>query len=100
MTEDDLKLLDSIIKNKETHYAEVRKSAKQIKQSFPPTKMILNPKIDSKTQRRLQCSLPSRVFWNEFVRKEFYRNVECTLFGERVPNPFVSGARVFKPKLD
>jgi len=100
LTEDDLKLLNSIIKNKETHYAEVRKSAKQIKQSFAPTKMILNPKIDSKTQRRLQCSLPSRVFWNQFVKKEIYGDIECTLFGKRVPNPFVSGVRVFKPKLD
>ncbi|MGI8555406.1 MAG: hypothetical protein ACR2LT_03490 [Pyrinomonadaceae bacterium] len=100
LTEDDLRLLDSIIKNKETHYAEVRKSAKEIKKSFAPTKMILNPKIDSKSQRRLQCSLPFNVFWNEVAKKESYRNIETLLFGGRVPNPFVSGARVFKPKLD
>ena len=99
LTEEDLKLLDLTIKNKETHYAEIRKLAKEIKKSFPPTKMILNPKIDSKTQRRLQCSLPFGVFWNEVVQKESCRNIECSLFGERVPNPFVSGARVFKPKV-
>lgn len=98
LKEKDLKLLDSTIKNKETHYAEVRKSAKEIKKSFPLTKMILNPKIDSKQQRRLQCSLPFNVFWNEFAKKEPYRNVECSLFGERVPNPFASGVRVFKLK--
>lgn len=98
LTAENLKSLDSIIKNKETHYAEARKSAKEIKQSFPPTKMILNPKIDSKSQRRLQCSLPFSVFWSDLVKKESYQNVECALFGERVPNPFVSGARVFKPK--
>ena len=100
LTENDLKLLDSTIKNKDLHYAEVRKSAKEFKKSFPPTKMILNPKIDSKSQRRLQCSLPFNIFWNEIVKKESYRNVECSLFGERVPNPFVSGARIFKPKID
>ncbi len=99
LTEAELKLLDSTIKNKETPYAEVRKSAREIKQSFAPTHIILNPKIDSKSQRRLQCSLPFGVFWNDFVKNESYRNVECSLFGERVPNPFVSGARVFKPKL-
>lgn len=100
LTAEDLKLLDLTIKNKETYYAEVRKLAKEIKKSFPPTKMILNPKIDSKSQRRLQCSLPFNVFWNDAVKKEFSRNIECELFGERVPNPFVSGARVFKPKVD
>ena len=100
LTEEDLELLDSTIKNRETHYAEVRKSAREIKKAFPLTKMILNPKIDSKIQRRLQCSLPFNVFWNDVAKKESYRNVECSLFGERVPNPFVSGARVFKPKLD
>ena len=99
LTEKDLKLLDSVIKNKGTHYSEVRKLAKEIKTSFPPTKMILNPKIDSKSQRRLQCSLPFGIFWNEFVKEESYKNIECALFGERVPNPFVSSTRTFKPKV-
>lgn len=98
LTEKELRLLDSTIKNKETHYAEVRKSAREIKKAFPPTRMILNPKIDSKSQRRLQCSLPFGVFWNQFAKEEPYRSVECALFGRRVPNPFVSGVRVFKPK--
>jgi hypothetical protein len=99
LTEKDLQLLDSTIKNKEANYAEVRKKALEIKKSFPPTKIILNPKIDSKNQRRLQCSLPFSVFWNDLVKKQSYRSLECSLFGERVPNPFVSGQRVFKPKL-
>ncbi len=100
LMEKDLKLLDSTIKNRATDYAEVRKLAKEIKKAFLPTKMILNPKIDSKIQRRLQCSLPFGVFWNDVVKKASYQNVECSLFGERVPNPFVSGQRVFKPKFD
>lgn len=100
LTKEQIKFLDSTIKNKEMNYSEVRKLAREIKQSFPPTKIILNPKIDSKTQRRLQCSLPFGVFWKDVVKKESYRNVECSLFGERVPNPFISGVRVFKTKLD
>lgn len=93
-------MLDSTIKNRETHYNEVRELAKKIKKSFPPIKIVLNPKIDSKIQRRLQCSLPFKTFWSEFAGKEPYRNIECSLFGKSVPNPFVSGARVFKPKVD
>lgn len=100
LTEKDLDLLDSTVKNREIEYTEVRKRAQEIKKSFPPTKIALNPKIDSKIQRRLQCGVPFNVFWKEFAQKESYRKIDCLLFGERVPNPFVSGARVFRPKLD
>lgn len=97
----DLTLLDSTIKNIESHYSEVRKTAKEIKNSdkFKHTKIILNPKIDSKKQRRLQCSFPFNIFWRDFVGKEPYQNINCELFGEKVPNPFLSGQRTFKPKL-
>lgn len=97
----DLTLLDSTVKNTELHYSEVRKRAKEIKNSgkFQQAKIILNPKIDSKTQRRLQCSLPFGVFWQDFVRKEFYQKVDCELFENKVPNPFLSSQRIFKPKL-
>ncbi|MDQ3799852.1 MAG: hypothetical protein M3384_10395 [Acidobacteriota bacterium] len=96
LTENDLQLLDATIKNREMHYSEVRETAQRIKKSFPPTRVVLNPKIDSKIQRRLQCGLPFGVFWNNFAGKEPYRDLQCTLFGEYVPNPFASGARVFK----
>lgn len=96
----DLFLLDSTIKNTDLHYSEARKRAKEIKNSnkFKQAKIILNPKIDSKTQRRLQCSLPFSVFWKDFVGKESYQNVDCELFDEKIPNPFLSGQRVFRPK--
>ena len=96
----DLILLDSTIKNIESHYSEARKRAKEIKYSdkFQQTKIVLNPKIDSKTQRRLQCSLPFGVFWCDFVGRESYQNVDCELFGKKVPNPFLSSSRTFKPK--
>jgi hypothetical protein len=99
---DDLTLLDSTIKNTDLHYSEARKRAKEIKKSekFTQTKIVLNPKIDSKTQRRLQCSLPFNIFWQDFVKKESYQNVECELFGKKIPNPFLSSSRTFKPKQD
>lgn len=98
---EDLALLDSTIKNLDLHYSVARVRAKEIKklEKFKQTKIVLNPKIDSKTQRRLQCSLPFDVFWKDFTGKESYQNVECELFGEKVPNPFLSGQRIFKPKL-
>ncbi len=97
----DLTLLDSTIKNIESHYSEARKTAKELKNSdkFKQTKIILNPKIDSKTQRRLQCSLPFNIFWRDFAGKEHYQNIDCELFGEKIPNPFLSGQRIFIPKI-
>lgn len=92
VTDEQISLLDSTIKNREKHYADVRKSAQEIKKSFPSTKITLNPKIDSKTQRRLQCSLPFGTFWSDLAKKESSKN--ATLFGKPVPNPFLSGARV------
>lgn len=100
LTENDLIRLDTVIKIRELHYSEVRKMAKEIKKSFLPMQIVLNPKIDSKVQRRLQCSLPFSVFWNSFAKKESYSDIECSLFGERVPNPFVSERRTFKPKRE
>ncbi len=98
---DDLILLDSTIKNIELHYSEARKRVKEIKNSdkFKQAKIVLNPKIDSKTQRRLQCSLPFNIFWQDFVGKEPYQKIDSELFGEKVPNPFLSSQRTFKPKL-
>ncbi|HSK74051.1 MAG TPA: hypothetical protein VK892_20295 [Pyrinomonadaceae bacterium] len=100
LTESDLILLDSAIKNPEYHYTEARLKAKEIKKSLAKAKIILNPKIDSKGQRRLQCSVPYKVFWEEIAGKEPYKNPNCSLFGIKVPNPFLSGQRVFKPKFD
>lgn len=55
---DNLEILDSIIKT-EPSYIKAREKAKNILKNNPFNNSIisLNPKIDSKTQRRLQCSL-------------------------------------------
>ena len=55
----DLERLDAVIKDKSLSPAEARAAAQKIKNAPPFTQSIIvvNPKIDSKTQRRLQCSL-------------------------------------------
>ena len=57
----DLEKLDALIKDKSLDYREARKRAHEMKSAPPFTDsiIVLNPKIDSKGQRRLQCSLRS-----------------------------------------
>lgn len=54
----DLEKFDALVKNT-PDYLEARKVAQQMKKSKPFSSSVvaLNPKIDSKGQRRLQCSL-------------------------------------------
>jgi len=55
----DLQRLDAVIKDKSLTPEQARAAALKIKRAPPFTQSIIvvNPKIDSKTQRRLQCSL-------------------------------------------
>ncbi len=59
VTRADLEKLDAVIKDRSLAPAEARRRAQQMKAKPPFSECIfvLNPKIDSKTQRRLQCSL-------------------------------------------
>jgi len=59
VTRADLERLDAVIKDRALTPAEARRAAQAMK-SRPPFSssiIVLNPKIDSKGQRRLQCSL-------------------------------------------
>jgi len=65
VTRADLERLDALIKDRSLDYREARKRAQAMKRQppFNQTIITLNPKIDSKGQRRLQCSLSfSKVF--------------------------------------
>ena len=55
----DLEKLDAVVKDKSLTPEQARAAAQKIKNALPFTSAIIevNPKIDSKTQRRLQCSL-------------------------------------------
>jgi len=59
VTRADLERLDAVIKDRNLSPAEARRQAQAIKNAPPFTQavIVVNPKIDSKTQRRLQCSL-------------------------------------------
>lgn len=59
ITRADLEKLDAVIKDRSLSPEEARRRAQEIKRQppFAHAVITLNPKIDSKTQRRLQCSL-------------------------------------------
>jgi hypothetical protein len=59
VTRADLEKLDAVIKDRSLTPEEARAAAKKIKNASPFTTAVIevNPKIDSHTQRRLQCSL-------------------------------------------
>jgi hypothetical protein len=89
--------LDTTIKDRTLTYIEARRQAKLRKSKGPFTRalMTLNPKIDSKAQRRLQCSLPFMTFW-EMTGKQPYARIDSFLFKKAVPNPFSSEPRTFQ----
>lgn len=65
VTRGDLERLDALIKDRSLPVAEVRQRAQALKASppFSEAVFVLNPKIDTHGQRRLQCSLrPASVF--------------------------------------
>lgn len=59
VTRADLERLDALIKDRALDYREARRRAQAMKKAPPFNRSIitLNPKIDAKGQRRLQCSL-------------------------------------------
>lgn len=89
----DLENLDAQIKNRGCNYREARRGAQQAVTSAPFTNSVFraNPKIDSKVQRRLQCSLTQENFF-----KHLAPNINCdkddepTLWGHAIP-PFLPG---------
>jgi hypothetical protein len=94
---DHLREIDAVIKDMDHHYSIARQRAKSWKASLAEVlsaKLVINPKIDSKSQRRIQCSLPFEVFWAATGR-----NPQPTdhpkLFGVQFPNPISSSARKF-----
>lgn len=89
----DLKNLDAVIKNRSYDYEEARQHARRIVTAFPFTDSIFrtNPKIDSKHQRRLQCSLTQKNFFQHLapgITPE--KEVSPTLWNHAVP-PFLPG---------
>lgn len=80
-----IKKLDSTIKNT-ANYKEARIKAQEEKKALPQMEIVLNPKIDSKNQRRLQCSLPFQIFWTKFASEPSFRHEKCAFWGVDVPS--------------
>ncbi len=96
LTEKQLKSLDNLIKDKSVGYVKIRAKAQKLKRSFPVIAMTLNPKIDSKTQRRLQCGLRFNLYFDKLAPKHSREAIKSPiLFGKKVPPPWKSGSRVF-----
>jgi len=92
----DLTALDAMVKNRGEHYTVVRTKAKVWKKTFVATKgdIVINPKIDSKDQRRVQCSLPYNKFW-ELAGRAPVRCDRPEFWGHVFPNPVKLPARTF-----
>jgi hypothetical protein len=95
----DLQHLDRVIKDTSTPIHEVRRQAQRIKNAPPFTHAIIqvNPKIDSRGQRRLQCSLRFSDFF-KYLMSGVDAKPQSTpaLFGQAFPNPIPSKPRTFK----
>ena len=96
----DLERLDAVIKET-PDYREARQLAQAMKREpkFKSSIITLNPKIDSKSQRRLQCSLSwSKVF--KYLAPDADPSVQDKpiLWGVPVDIQVASAPRAFEPK--
>lgn len=101
VTRADLERLDAVIKDRSLTYREARKQAQAIKDAPPFTHavIVMNPKIDSKGQRRLQCSLRSDDLY-QHLAPEAHTGVQKTpsLWGVPFPATVKSRPREFSSK--
>ena len=99
ITLEDLQKLDTTIKDRTLSYQQARAEAQHIKTQPPFTQahITVNPKIDSKTQRRLQCSLGFSTLFSNVVPSADQTEVDIPkLFGVESIEAFLSNPRVFK----
>lgn len=96
LSREQLILLDNKIKNRKIDKKIARKNAQELKRTFPKTNITLKPKIQD-AQRRIQCGLRSKLFWEIIAKKEKYKKQNCELWGVS-SNQILSKPRVIKPK--
>ena len=96
LTLEEILSVDKAVKNQNEHYSIVRAKAQQwkTKPEVRTSTLVINPKIDSKIQRRIQCSLPYATFWNFAGRNPAPQDYP-ELWGHVFPNPVKSSARTF-----
>jgi hypothetical protein len=97
ITFSDLEKLDAQIKNRGYSFKEARQLAQRAVTSAPFADSVFraNPKIDSKVQRRLQCSLTQENFFKHLAPKiTGDKEDEPKLWGHAIP-PFLPGRARF-----
>lgn len=97
LTIEDISAIDSRIKDLTLPYATARQAAqawKSSRVSQAGSEIVINPKIDSKSQRRIQCSIPFNTFWRVAGRAPIQKD-SPSLFGITFENPVISGSRTF-----
>jgi len=100
VTRADLARLDALIKDRSIDYREVRLRAQAMKKEYPfnESLVVLNPKIGSTGQRRLQCSLRfDHLFSLLAAGSDPSPQADPTLWGVPFPGPVESSARRFAP---
>ncbi len=98
VTRADLEKLDAVIKDRSLNYREARRQAQALKRRAPYNQslIVLNPKIDSKTQRRLQCSLRFKdIFTHLAPNADAGMQSEPALWGVVFTGTVTSGPRSF-----
>jgi hypothetical protein len=98
VTRRDLERLNAVIKDRTLTPAQARAAARKIKNSPPFTEsiMVVNPKIDSKSQRRLQCSLRfDDLFKHLAPDADPTPQTQPALWGILPPPPLTSSPRRF-----
>jgi hypothetical protein len=99
VTRADLEKLDAVIKDKSLTPEVARAAAKKIKSAPPFTSSVIevNPKIDSHTQRRLQCSLRfDDVFKFLAPDADPQPSAHAALWGVEFPQSIASKPRALK----
>lgn len=95
----DLEKLDAVIKDRSLTPAQARERAQAIKKAppFSQSVIVVNPKIDSKGQRRLQCSLRfADLFKHLAPDADAAAQDRPSLWGVEYPGPIDSKPRQFK----
>ena len=95
----DLRRLDATIKDRSIGYRAARVRAQEIKSGSPfaDAAITVNPKIDSKTQRRLQCSIGFALMFDRISpTADRSESTNPELFGVQAIKPFASGPRKFR----
>lgn len=100
VTRADLERLDALVKDRSLDYREARRRAHAMKNAppFSEATFAINPKIDSRGQRRIQCSLRfADVFKFLAPESDAREQTPPALWGVEFPGPLDSPPRSFNP---